>query len=106
MRYRIDIEKRVETQDPDTGAIVVTWEPVCRNIAASIEPLSVREFISSAALQSEITTRIVIRHRKGLDASMRIVHQGKIYNPAGWLPDHESGKDYLTAPCREGVNQG
>jgi hypothetical protein len=37
---------------------------------------------------------------------MRILHNGKIYNPAGFLQDMVSGLSYLTIPCSEGVNAG
>jgi SPP1 family predicted phage head-tail adaptor len=84
------------------------WQDFATNVAAAIEPLSVREFIASQQMQSQITARITIRHRQGLTAQMRILHPstGKIYNPAGWLADPDSGLEYVTAPCSEGVNDG
>jgi SPP1 family predicted phage head-tail adaptor len=106
LRHRITIQRPVNTQDPLTGAITPTWENVVTDLAAEIAPLSVREFIASQSMQSQITARIVIRYRAGLDATMRILHGSKIYNPAGWLPDPDSGLEWLTAPCSEGVNDG
>ena len=35
-----------------------------------------------------------------------ILHKDKIYNPAGWLPDQDSGLEYLTAPVSQGLNEG
>jgi len=104
LRHQVTIQRRIETQDVG-GAMLVSWEDVA-TVWAQIAPLSAREYLQSAALQSEITARIKIRHRPGLDATMRIVHGEKIYNPAAWLPDAESGIEYLTAPCSEGVNDG
>lgn len=112
LRHRITIQKLVTTgQDPDTGTPTQEWQDLYTSVPAGIEPLSAREFMASRSQQSEYSARIVIRHRAGLDASMRIVgvcgcHQGRIFNPAGWLPDPDSGLEYLTAPCSEGVNQG
>lgn len=106
LRHRVDIQERQRTQDADTGETTDTWVDLYTSVPAAIEPISVREFIASKAAQSEIVARITIRYRAGLDATMRIVHNGKIYNPAGWLPDKESGLEYLTAPCSEGVNDG
>lgn len=103
LRHRVNIERRVNSQDPETGAVTPAWVPVARDVAAAIEPLSVREFIAGQAMQSEVTTRIVIRYRAGLDASMRIKHGKMIYLPAGFLADKDSGKEYLTIPCSVGV---
>ena len=105
LRHRVLIQRQVHTQDPETGANITTWEEVA-TVWASIEPLSAREFIQSQATQSEITARITIRYRAGLDASMRFVHRGMIYNPAGILPDMESGIEHITIPVKQGVNDG
>lgn len=81
------------------------WTDVAE-VWAAVEPASVREFIASQQMQSEIVARITIRYRAGLTAQMRILHRDRIYNPQGWLADPESGLEYLTAPCSEGVNDG
>lgn len=114
LRHRVRIEQYANVLDEfgepvrgDQGEHVKAWLEVA-TVWAAIEPLSAREFMQSASLQSQITARIVIRHRSGLDASMRIVHlaTGAIYNPAGFLPDKESGLEYLTIPVSAGVNDG
>ena len=106
LRHRVDFEKRVDVQDPDTGDVTPTWLALARSVPAAIEPLSAREFIAGQAMQSEVTTRIVVRYRDGLSAAMRIKHGARIYNPQGFLADLDSGRDYLTIPCSEGVNEG
>lgn len=108
LRHRIAIQQKVQAQNPVTGAITHTWQTVAgmESVPASIEPLSVRELLAAQAVQSEMIARITIRYRPGLDATMRILHKGKIYNPAGWLPDKDSGLEYLTAPVSQGVNEG
>lgn len=105
LRHRVTIEQRSVSQD-SSGDMVTTWSTFAANVPAEVAPLSVREFIGSQSLQSAITARIMIRYRAGLTADMRILHNGKIYNPQGWLPDPDSGLDYVTAPCTEGTNQG
>lgn len=97
-------------QDSVTGETRRAWTPV-DTVWAAIEPLSAREFIQSQAFQSQVTTRIVIRHMDGVDASMRAVHEriGRpdvIYNIHGVLADKESGLEYLTLPASQGVNDG
>lgn len=106
LRHRVAIEHQQHVQNPVTGEIVVSWIALHPDVPAAIEPLSAKEFIAAQALQSQVTTRITIRHRPSLDATMRINHQGTIYNPVAFLPDAESGKEYLTALCSSGVNDG
>lgn len=106
LRHRVDIQSKVQTQDPQTGEIIETWVTTWPQVPAEIAPLSVREYIAAQAIQSNISARIVIRYRDNMLPTMRILHKGRIYNPAGWLPDPVRGNEYLTAPCSEGVNDG
>lgn len=92
-------------QDEETGETSQAWALVAE-VWAAIEPLSAREFIAAQATQSQISARIVIRHRSDLNAAMRIVHGTKIYNPQGFLADKDVGVEYLTIPCTEGTNEG
>jgi SPP1 family predicted phage head-tail adaptor len=105
LRHRIDIQRRVNQQDPDTGAVTPVWLAFARSVPAAIEPLSAREFIAGQAVQSEVVARIVIRHRPGLDATMRIKHGKLVYLPAGFLGDKDSGTEYVTIPCSLGVSE-
>ncbi len=93
-------------QDPVTGAMTTTWVTEWASVPAAIEPLSVREFLQSQANQSEISARVTIRYREGLKPTMRLVHKGRVYNPAGFLQDPDSGLEYVTIPVTEGVNDG
>src|SRR3546814_17720801 len=77
----------------------------------SIEPLSVREFIAAQKEDSQLSARIVMRNRPALNASMRMIgecrcHLDRVFNPAGFLADPDSGLEYLTVPVTEGVNEG
>lgn len=105
LRHRVRLERPGRTQDPNTGEMIDGWELVA-TVWASVEPLSAREFIAAQAGQSEVTARIVIRHREGIDATMRILHRGRVYNIEGVLADPKSGRHYLTLPVSEGVNDG
>lgn len=118
LRHRIRIERLEDEldshgdtlQDPNTGEVARRWAEVCTAWAA-VEPLSAREFVQSQAMQSQVTARIVIRYRDGLDAAMRILHlrAGKppvVYNPQAFLEDPDSGLEYITIPCSRGVGDG
>lgn len=108
-RYAYILDSNGDTwQDPNNGETRQEWQEVA-TVWAAIEPLSAREFIQSQATQAQITARIVIRYRDGLDSSMRLVHvrtgwPDVVYNPHGFLADVDSGLEYLTAPCSTGVS--
>ena len=103
LRHRVEIQRKAQTQDPNTGEIITEWVKLA-DVWASVEPLSAREFIAAQAGQSEITARIVTRYRNDIDAAMRILFRGKRYNIHGALPDADSGLEYLTLPVSEGIS--
>lgn len=105
LRHRVTIEQPGQAQDPTTGEMIPGWQAVA-TVWASIEPLSVRDFMAAQAAQSEVSARITIRHREGLDPTMRITHRGKAYKIEGLLPDDRSGRQWLTIPVSEGVSDG
>lgn len=111
MVHLVNIQQKTTAQDPVSGAPKETWANLYTGIFCDIKPLSVRDFIQSRAGQSEVTARIVLPYLPGLNATLRIVaqcgcHAGRIYNPAGFLEDDQTGQEYITAPCSEGVNEG
>jgi len=118
LRHRVRIEQLESlidsngepAQDDQTGTVLQEWTEVA-TVWAAIEPLSAREFLAAQATQSKVTARITIRFRDDLDPAMRLVHAriGRadvVYNPAGFLPDVESGLDYITIPVSTGISQG
>ncbi|WP_110685079.1 phage head closure protein [Salinicola aestuarinus] len=105
LRHRVQLQKKDQRQDPYSGEMLDDWQTTA-TVWASVEPLSVREFIAAGAERAAVTTRIVIRYRAGVTAQMRIVHRDRIYNIQGVQPDPRSGREYLTLPCVEGVNDG
>jgi SPP1 family predicted phage head-tail adaptor len=110
-RHRITIQQKQilldsngeADQDPNTGEAPYVWAQFAKRWAA-IEPLSAREFIQSQATQSQITARIIFQFLEGLDAGMRILHNGTVYNIQGILADKDSGLWYQTCPVSYGVN--
>lgn len=103
LRHRVTIQSQAQTQDAQTGELTVTWTDVA-TVWAAVEPVSVREFIASQEPNAKITARVVIRYRDGIDASMRLIHRGRIFNIHGVLEDMDSGREYLTLPVSQGVN--
>lgn len=105
LRHRVLLQRTVKEQSPVTGGITESWVDVA-NIRAEIVPSSAREFVAAMATQNEVTTRITVRYRTEISNKDRIVFRGKIYNIEGVLSDADSGREYLTLPCSEGVNDG
>ena len=107
LRHRCIIEKPADQQDPDTGEMIKGWEEVARAWMA-IEPASVRAFMAAQAAQSEVKGQLVMRYRPSLhiDSSMRVRKGNTIYNIEGVLPDNRSGREHITLPYSEGVNDG
>lgn len=111
-RHRVDIQDWTPARDEETGAFTEQWVTVFAGVPARIAPASGREFLAAAAIQSEIIGRIVIRARPGLKPRQRVLHKGQAgevlatYNVHAWLPDPESGRDYVSGPVAAGVNEG
>lgn len=101
LRHRVTIEQPTITQNPLTGEITEGWGAFASNLPAAIEDLSARDFIQSAAVQSEITTRITVRYLPGIKPNMRVVNGDTIYNIRGVLNDKDSRREYITLPCDE-----
>ncbi len=106
LRHRVTIQSRTDQQDPTYGGITPKWKALHSNVWARIKPIAAREFIAGDAKQSLVIANITIRYKSDVTAANRIVHGTRIYNIEGVLTDDDSGLEYLTLPCSEGVNEG
>lgn len=108
LRHRVDIEEFGVALDSE-GAQVEEWNSILSSdeplLPAEIVPLSGREFVAAQAVQAGVTTRITIRWRSDVKPSMRVVHDGGIYNIRAVLPD-PTLRVHLTLMCETGVNEG
>lgn len=102
LRHKVLIQYPLTTQNPSTGAMEIVWTDVA-SVWASVEPASVREFIAAGAEQSEVSGKVITRKRDDVNATMRIVFRGLVYQILGVLPDPVSGLEYMTLPVGEGV---
>jgi SPP1 family predicted phage head-tail adaptor len=102
LRHKLALQRKRQTKDPETGAILETWVTFA-NVHGEVAPASAREFQAAAAEQSEVRGKITIRYRNDVYAGDRAVHRGRGYEFLGVLPDHESGLEWLTLPVGEGV---
>ncbi len=78
LRQRMTLQQ--EQRTPDTaGGYVRSWQDVA-DIWAEVIPLSGKEKLFAAQLQSEITHRILIRYRTGISAAHRLVFETRVFN--------------------------
>jgi SPP1 family predicted phage head-tail adaptor len=100
LRHWIDIEAPTQSQNPETGEISTTWAKVARNVPCAIEALSARDYIAAQSIKRGVSVRIIIRYRPGMKTDMRLIgSDGTTYTPIAFLPDANSGREYLTVPC-------
>lgn len=109
LRHRVDIQEFSVSEDSNGESITESWESIRADaeplIAAEVMPLSGREFVAAQAIQAGVTTRITIRYRASMRPTMRVLHEGSIYNIKAVLPDPKLRK-HLTLMCESGVNDG
>ena len=87
LRHYIDIQQRVNQQDPVTGANREFYQSKYDLVPAAFTFLSGREFLSADQTRSEVKARVTIRAGLNVDATDRIIFQGKAYNIEAILPD-------------------
>lgn len=104
LRHRVQIQSPAFTQDTATGALNESWQTIA-TVWAEIAPLSAKEFVASQAEASKVATRITVRYNAAITAKCRVYHpaKGLYYNIEGVLSDKESGLEYQTLPCSEGI---
>lgn len=111
LRDRITVEEKVTSKN-SFGEVVSNWEEVSFSASgngkfwAAINYLSARELIASQQMNSQVTCRIVMRYNASVTAAMRIVCGSQIFNIIGVQPDPDSGREWMTMPCSQGMNQG
>lgn len=105
LRHRVTIQSQVQTQNPVTGGIVITWTDFIANVPAQVLTGPGREFRDSSAGQSEVSARIKMRWFPGLTQQMRILWDGITYNIRSIEVDATGRIDYRVI-CNGGVNSG
>jgi SPP1 family predicted phage head-tail adaptor len=68
---------------------------------AAVQPLRGRKFFESAALQTDYTTRFIIRYRRGIHPELRIVYANKTYDVKGVIDPEERHRE-IHLICEEG----
>lgn len=99
LRHRITIQKPIQTQDPKTGKLIITWSNFI-TVWAEVTDLSTRDVIAAKAANSSIQARAKVRYSsatKQVDSTMRVLFDGYYYKIDGNpMRDPDSRREYLT----------
>ena len=99
LRHRLTLEA-VSRVDDEGGGGIVLWTPVSE-VWAGIEPLPGREVVLADGVKAVVTHEVRLRHREGVDSTMRFVR------PTGGLleiravRDVEERRRWLVCQCEE-----
>lgn len=109
LRRRVAIQSRATTVDA-VGQISQTWSTVLSGVPAHIEPLSGRELIAAAAVQSSITHRVTVRYHRDLAAPVaanarRVVYGDRVFNVSAVLNIDERNR-VIEMLAEEGLSNG
>lgn len=98
LNKRITILRQTDEAD-EYNEPLDEWVPVAE-VWAAIEPLRGREYFAARAEHAEVTTRIRIRYREGIDRTMRVKY-GDIEFEILHIIHTDFAKKELQLMCKE-----
>ena len=108
LKHRVTIQSYVKGgRDEDGYELPSEWIDY-KKAYAKITPLSTKDLLSAQAADSEITARMKVRYRTGLDidTTMREIWKGRIFAiDSQGLDDSDTGVEYFTFTLSGGVEQ-
>lgn len=104
LKHNIKIQNPELAPDAISGNDVI-WRDFLPEVRAAIMPYRGREYFQSQQVQSEATTRILIRYVSGINTTMRIVYGERVFNIVSVIDPEEAHRE-LQLMCKEGVNDG
>lgn len=106
LRHRVTVQQLVagSPQQKATGEPDESWTDFI-SVWASVEPITGNERFLAQQHLSQVTTKINMRYRSGITASMRVVFGQAIYNIHAILNWEERNRE-LTLLCSQGANDG
>ena len=100
LRHRLTLQYKVETRTA-SGDVAWTWT-TDSTVWGAIEPFSGKEYLAASQTQNENNVRIVMRYNSEIDATWRIVNDGKAYSILDMFNEDE--RDRMTVlTCSQGV---
>ena len=108
LRHRVTVQSFVSGGRDDDGFELPSEWIDYKKIWAEITPLSTKDLLSAQAADSEITARMKVRYRTGLDVdtTMRVIWKGRVFAiDSQGLDDSDTGVEYTTFNLGGGVEQ-
>lgn len=104
LRHRLVLQRRNPVADGGGGEDGDPWAApnVVATVWGAVEPLSGAERLSAMRLEGQVTHKITIRYRSGVDSDMRIVMGTRSFNIRAVM-DVGERRRYLELLCQEGV---
>jgi len=100
------LQSRVEAQDPNTGAMSVTWPDFETNVRADIRYLGGLETLKAGATTAIRKASIRIRYRPGVVETMRFVETGGPTFDIKSIALDDTGARYIDLVCESGASNG
>ncbi len=103
LRHRLIVQAERAIDDGGGGRSDPWADPVIvATVWGKIEPLTGGERLRAMQLQDRLSHRIVIRHRSGITAAMRVRFGARAFNIRAVIDLGERGR-FLELLCEEGV---
>ena len=100
LRHRITIQSATESQDT-YGEPIKTWSTFLTTWA-SVEPIKGKEFWESQQVNAQVTHKIIMRHRDGLNPKMRVSWDDRTFEIKAIMNEFERDRK-LTLMVTEAV---
>lgn len=98
LRHRVTIQSPVVAVN-GYGERIVTWSTVAV-VWGAVEPLRGREFFEAEQVQAEISHRVVLRYRSGINSTMRLLHLTRVLHIQQVIDVDERHRE-MQLMCRE-----
>ncbi len=103
LRHRLTIQAERAASDGGGGLSDPWADPVTvATVWGKVEPLTGGERLHALQIEGRLSHRIVIRHRSGITAAMRVVFGTRVFNIRAVIDTDERGR-FLELLCDEGV---
>lgn len=97
-RHRVEIQAPAKSYDSE-GQQLTTWTTVA-TVWAEIIPLTGREYFQAKAVNAEITHRVVMRYRRGMKTTWRLLYGARALEIIS-IADAEENHVESELLCRE-----
>ena len=99
LRHRITLQRKTEGKDAWGTPLPNAWENItAKPIWANVRFQSGSESIRAGADVSIVRASVRLRWRTGLDAGMRVLHQGQVFDIEAVLPGAD--RKHIDLVCR------